>query len=295
MSLAIWITILINGLCTGSLFGLVSAAFSFQFGALRMMNFAYGAFVMTGMYLMYAGVNYFGLHAMAVVPLLVVFYFIVGYFLRAALLKSVDPNVQIIITSGISLLLESSVLFIVGAFPKNLLAGIPPTWKFPFFGHGILVISKLNILTFVVSTAVLIGFSMFLKRTWLGMTIRAVVQQKEAASLMGIDAEKIINIGFGISFLITSIASIMIALQFVLEPTAGHYYQLIGFLVCVIAGMGNLKGGFYAGLLVGLISTMANIFAASWHDAIIFILFVVILTYLPNGVFMSSKSISRAV
>jgi branched-chain amino acid transport system permease protein len=284
----------INGLCTGSLFGLVSAAFSFQFGALRMMNFSYGAFVMVGMYIMYAGVNHLGLHAMAVVPILIVLYFFIGYLLRATLLKSADPNVQIIITSGVALVLESVVLFIVGALPRSLLAGIPPTWKIPF-PEGILVISKLNLLTFAVSSAVLIGFSMFLKRTWLGMTIRAVVQQKEAASVVGVDAERIINVGFGISFVITAIASIMISLQFVLEPTAGHYYQLIGFLVCVIAGMGNLKGGFYAGLLVGLISTMANIFAATWHDAILFILFVIILTFLPNGVFVSSKSISRAV
>jgi branched-subunit amino acid ABC-type transport system permease component len=294
LNLAIWTTIIINGLCTGSLFGLVSAAFSFQFGALRMMNFAYGAFVMVGMYIMYAGMHYFGLHTVAVVPILIVLYFFIGYLLRATLLKSADPNVQIIITSGVALVLESVVLFIVGALPRSLLTGIPPTWRIPFAG-GILVISKLNILTFVVSSMVLIGFSMFLKRTWLGMTIRAVVQQKEAASLMGVDAEKIINAGFGISFLITAIASIMISLQFVLEPTAGHYYQLIGFLVCVIAGMGNLKGGFYAGLLVGLISTMANIFAATWHDAILFILFVIILTFMPNGVFVSKKSISRAV
>ena len=63
MSVAIWTTIIINGLCTGSLFGLVSAAFSFQFGALRMMNFAYGAFVMVGMYIMYAGMHHVGLHA----------------------------------------------------------------------------------------------------------------------------------------------------------------------------------------------------------------------------------------
>jgi branched-chain amino acid transport system permease protein len=259
-----------------------------------MMNFAYGAFVMVGMYIMYVGVHHFGLHAAAAVPILIVLYFFIGYLLRATLLRNMDPNVQIIITSGIALVLESIVLFIAGAFPRSLLTGIPPTWKFSFQG-GILVISKLNVLTFAVSSLVLIGFALFLKRTWLGMTIRAVVQQKEAASLMGVDSEKIINIGFGISFLITAIASVMISLQFVLEPTAGHYYQLIGFLVCVIAGMGNLKGGFYAGLLVGLISTMANIFAATWHDAILFILFVVILTFLPNGVFVSSKSISRAV
>ncbi|GHV46253.1 branched-chain amino acid ABC transporter permease [Synergistales bacterium] len=294
MSIAMWLTILLNGLCTGSLFGLVSAAFSFQFGALRMMNFAYGAFVMVGMYAMYLGVHVVGVDILTIIPLLLVFYFFLGYALRATLLKSSDPNVQIIITSGVALLLESLILFIAGAMPRNILNSIPPTWKIPLDG-GMVIISQLNVLTLIVSTAVLVGFAIFLKRTWLGMSIRAVVQQSEAASLMGVDSAKIVSIGFGISFIITSISSVMISLQFILEPTSGHYYQLIGFLVCVIAGMGNLKGGFYAGLLVGLISAMANTFMAQWHDAIIFILFVLILTCRPNGVFVSKKSISRSV
>jgi branched-chain amino acid transport system permease protein len=211
------------------------------------------------------------------------------------LLKKTLPSNQIIITAGIALLLESLVLFIAGAMPRSLFSGVPPTWRFSLAEHGMVIINKLNVLTFVVSSAVLIGFAIFLKRTWLGMTIRAVVQQKEAASLVGVDSEKIINIGFGISYVITAIASIIISLQFVLEPSTGPYYQLIGFLVCVIAGMGNLKGGFYAGLLVGLISTMANIFIAAWHDPAIFALFVFVLIYLPNGVFVSKKSIARSV
>jgi branched-chain amino acid transport system permease protein len=290
-----WVTTVISGLCTGSLFGLVSAAFSFQIGALRMLNFAYGAFVMIGMYLMYGGIHYLGWHIAVVVPVLVIFYFFAGCFLRATLLKRVLPSVQIIVTAGISLVVESLVLYTAGAMPRSLFSGILPAWRFELFGHGLVVINMLNVLTFVVSTVVLLGFSMFLKRTWLGMTIRAVVQQKEAASLMGIDAEKIINIGFGISFIMTSIASIIISLQFVLEPSAGHYYQLIGFLVCVIAGIGNLKGGFFAGLLVGLISTVVSVYIAAWHDPIIFVLFVFVLIYLPHGVFVSKKSLTRAV
>jgi len=295
MSWGMWITILINGLCTGSLFGLVSAAFSFQLGALRMLNFAYGAILMTGMYLTYAGVHYLGLRIVMVVPILLFLYFCAGYFLRATLLKKTVTSNQIILTAGVALLLESLVLFTAGAMPRSMFTGIPPTWRFPLENNGIIIINKLNILTLVVSTAVLIGFSMFLKRTWLGMTIRAVVQQKEAASLMGVDSERIINIGFGISFVITAIASLIISLQFVLEPSTGPYYQLIGFLVCVIAGMGNLKGGFYAGLLVGLISTMVNIFIAPWHDPAIFVFFVFVLVFLPNGVFVSRKNITRAV
>jgi branched-chain amino acid transport system permease protein len=287
-------TILINGLCTGSLFGLVSAAFSFQFGALKMTNFAHGAFIMLGMYLFYFSMNIMHNDASIVIPTLLILFFFLGYILRLTLLRSSDANVQIIVTSGLAMILESMVLFIAGALPRTLLSGIPPNWKIPI-GNSVLVINQFNVLTFLVSSLVLAGFALFLKKTWLGMAIRGVVQQKEAAYLMGIDAGKIVNIGYAISFIISAIASIMIALQFPLEPISGHYYQLMGFLVCLIAGMGNLNGGFFAGLLVGLISTVVSILSPKWHDAIIFTLFVILLTFFPNGVFLLKKSMSREV
>lgn len=295
MSTTILLQIIIGAICTGALYGLVSSAFSFQFGSLNIINFAFGSFTMVGMYLVFIFVAELGMNLYLFALLLVIVYFLFGFIMRAAFLRSSDHHVQIIVTLGIALILENIVLYIWGAMPRTVDKGIPATWKVPMGDGGMLIINQVSVYTLIVAALVLIGFAIFLKKTWLGITIRAVVGQREVSYLMGINSEKIVNIGFGISFIMTAISSLMLALQFTIEPMSGHFYQLIGFLVCLIAGMGNLKGGFIAGIIVGLVSSLVNVFAAQWHDPIIFILFVIILIWFPHGVFTSKKNISRAV
>lgn len=295
MSIAVILNIVIAGICTGGLYGLISAAFSFQFGALDIINFAYGAFTMLGMYLTYVFVIDMGMNVVLFFICLLVVYFLLGFILRQSMLRTPNHNVHIIITLGIALIIENGIRFVWGAMPRTFLSSIPPTVNIPIAGVGTVTVGLINVATVVVAALVLIGFGTFLKRTWLGMTIRAVVQQRETAYLMGINSEKIINIGFGISFIITAIASLMLALQFTIEPKAGAFYQMMGFLVCLIAGMGNLKGGFFAGILVGVVSAVINLFAASWHDPILFGLFILVLLFFPKGVFTSKKNIARSV
>lgn len=289
MNFATILGIIISGICTGGLYGLVSAAFSFQFGSLNIINFAYGSMTMLGMYATFVFIKEIGMDPILFTILFIVIYFLFGFVTRALLLKSAKHNVHIVVTVGLSLLIENLALFVWGAFPRTLLDTIAPTWIIKMGSYGNLVINKISILTLIVSVVILLGFSVFLKMTWLGMAIRAVVQQREVSYLMGIDSMQIVNIGFGVSFIMTAVASLMLSLQFTIEPTAGHFYQLIGFLVCLIAGMGNLKGGFYAGVLVGVVSTGVNVIAAQWHDPIVFILFVLILTFFPHGIFTSKK------
>lgn len=295
MSLPVLLTIIINGICTGSLYGLVSAAFSFQHGSLKTTNFAYGAFTIFGSYMVFQFMKRWGWPWFLALPVLLLIFFLLGYIIRATVLKSRDSHVQVVITSAIVLILESLMQFIWTAMSQNTLSTAPPSIII-YFDSGILSISWFRIFTLAVSIAVLVGFSAFLKKTWTGMAIRAVVQNREAAALMGVNADKMINMGFAISFIMTAIGAFMIALQFSLEPQRGNAYVLIGFLVCLIAGLGNLKGGFLAGMAVGLLSTFVNtIGLAQFHDPIVFSLFIVLLCVFPNGVFMSKKGISRAV
>jgi branched-chain amino acid transport system permease protein len=294
MTLAVFLSILVGGICTGGLYALVSAAFTFQFGSLNIVNFAFGSLTMMGMFLSFQFCTEWGFNPLLFALLFILFYFVVGYFTRSILLRSKNHNVHIIVTTGLSLLLDNLALFIWTAFPRTMSDAIPPTWKIPI-GDEVLVINQISVLTLVLAAVVLFGFGLFLKKTWLGTTIRAVVEQREISYLMGINSEHIINIGFGFSFVMLAVASMLIALQFTIEPTAGHYYQLMGFLVCLIAGMGNLYGTFFSGLTVGIISGLINIVSPMWHDAIIFILFIIVLLLFPRGIFISKKSITRSV
>jgi len=294
LSITSLITILIGGICAGGIYGIISCAFSFQYGALNIVNFAYGAFATIGMFLVYMGIRDLGLNPALVIITLIVLYFFVGFFVRKVFLRSSDGNVQVLITMGISLFLQNFALFVWGATPRVMINVVSPTWKIPV-GDRVIMISQWNVGLLALSAVILIGFSVFLKKTWLGMAIRAVVQQKEAANLVGINSERTINVAFGISYVLLSIASVMLAVLFTLETTTGDYYRILAFLISLIAGMGNIKGAFFAGILFGSVSSAINLFLPRYHNAIIYVLFIIVLMFFPNGLFTSKKSLARSV
>ena len=294
MDLASWLLILINGICTGALYGLLSASFSFQLGALKTLNFAYGSFIMLGMYILFFAMNSMRLPILAAIAFLLIVYFIVGFVLRATFLK--NPKVSpVIITIAIAIVLENLVLFVAGPRSRTILTGIPPVWRIDMGEFGQLNINMLSILILAVSVVTLFAFAIFLKKTWLGMAIRSAVQQRETVYLMGLDSEKIIAIGFGISFILLAIASSMVAVRFVFVPDSGSQYMFYGLLVCMLAGIGNLRGALYAGIMVGIVSSAINLTIAQWHEPILITLYIIVLALFPDGIFTSKKNLLRKV
>lgn len=290
------IVILIGGICTGGVYGLVASAFTFQVGQLRMTNLGYGSTIMLAMYMTAIVLKESGwieMWYMVILYLLIYFviFFILGFLIRKFLMQTTDNSVQVLITMGLSLIIQNFVLFVWGSFPRDLgliELSIPITDSMRISGTRLIVL--------VAAALVLFGFSFYLKKTWTGRAIRAVVQQKEIAYLMGVDANKVINIAFGISYVILAFSALALSLMFTVEPNSGAYFQLLSFLICVMAGLGNMSGAFYAGLMVGVISAIINTYvSAQWHDPILFMLMVIVLTFLPRGIFASKKSKTRAV
>ena len=91
----------------------------------------------------------------------------------------------------------------------------------------------------------MLSFQMFLKKTWTGRAIRAVVQNPEAAAMMGIDGEKIVSIAYSLSYSLIGIAAIILMTMFQVEPTFGGKLQTYAFLICVAAGIGNISGALW--------------------------------------------------
>lgn len=275
-------TILISGICTGGVYGLFASGFSFQIGSLETPDFSFGSWLMFSMYLtffMYKMWNIGGL-----IFLLLPIYFGIGFLVNKYLLSKQNMFVKMLITMGISFIIQNFVILVFTAFPRNL--GIIE--KTITFGNGIQVgVIKLGML--ILSAVILIGFQVFINKTWMGKTIRAIIQQREAAYLMGINADKIKNIAFALSYSMIAISGMMLLILFSVEPTAGGFYQMMSFLICIIAGLGNLKGAFFSGLLTGIIIGFFNIFIAQYAMVALFIIFVIILVIKPKGLFTVSQ------
>ncbi len=283
MDFSILATIVINGICTGGVYGLTASAFSFQMGALRVVNFSYGAFLMVAMYAVFFLVGYgkvplwvAGLAFMPVFALL-------GWLQRRYLVTTVRDEIQILMTMGLAIIFENAALFAWGSFPRSL-SVIEQGFEIGGFYIGLTRVGLL-----ILSAVILFGFHLFLTRTWLGMAIRAIVQTRDAAIVAGVDAEKIACVAFAVSCGIAAMAASLLMALFSVEPGSGGYYLLLGFLVTVLGGPGNLWGSFLAGCLIGIVSSIAMFFNPGMHDTVIFVAFILALLIRPYGLFGSKE------
>jgi len=284
-----YIQILVNGICTGGMYGLIASGFTFQVGALRMSNFSYGHWIMLSMYITYFALEKWRLGIAFAMLVIVPLFSFFGFITRRIFLTRVQGNSQILITMGIGLILINGTEFIIGGYPRSL-----PIVDTNITIAGIPIVGQYRLMMAILASIILLSFHLFLTKTWMGTAIRAVVQGKEVASLMGIPSDKMINVAFGLSYILVGVSGSMLLTQHAAYLDAGGYYQLMGFLICVIAGLGNLKMAYVAGLLIGVVSSFIMTFiSTSFHDPIIFLLFIMVLLFKPNGLF--NKDTARLV
>ena len=274
MSFEAYIAVIINGICIGGVYGLMSSAWSFQCGALKYANFAYGASIMVSMYLTYYMLAVWNVPIYLAVPLILLYNALFGLFMRKTVLRRKVYSTMILATMGMQLILTNLATMICTAYPRNLT----------------------YVMCFVLALVVMLSFQMFLKKTWTGRAIRAVVQNPEAAAMMGIDGEKIVSIAYSLSYSLIGIAAIILMTMFQVEPTFGGKLQTYAFLICVAAGIGNISGALWSGILVGVLSSLiSSVLPSAFHDAVIFTLFVIILLVRPHGLFTKKDSLAHTI
>ena len=220
MSFEAYIAVIINGICIGGVYGLMSSAWSFQCGALKYANFAYGASIMVSMYLTYYMLAVWNVPIYLAVPLILLYNALFGLFMRKTVLRRKVYSTMILATMGMQLILTNLATMICTAYPRNL--GYVQTRIFitPKISIGLTYV-----MCFVLALVVMLSFQMFLKKTWTGRAIRAVVQNPEAAAMMGIDGEKIVSIAYSLSYSLIGIAAIILMTMFQVEPTFGGKLQ----------------------------------------------------------------------
>lgn len=291
MDLSAYINIILNGICIGGLYGLTSSAWSFQCGALKFANFAYGASLMATMYLTYFGVREWNIPVFIVIPLILLINFVLGLIMRKVLLKSSNRGTQIITTMALNLIIINLVTFVFTGFPRDM-----ALFERRMYITETISVGVTQFIAFCLSAVILIGFNLFLKKTWTGRAIRSVVQNRDAATLMGVKSEKILDIAFALSYLLIGISGMLLITMFQVEPNYGNFIQTIAFVVCVSAGLGSLSGAFGTGILVGVISALIQtILGAQWNDIVLFGLFIIILLVKPNGIFVNKKNVAKTL
>ncbi|NOX16020.1 MAG: branched-chain amino acid ABC transporter permease [Epsilonproteobacteria bacterium] len=281
---------ILNGILMGSIYGLTAIGLTLIFGVLKVINFAQGAFLMLGLFSTYWFVELTGANPYLALIFVVPFTYFTGYYTQKFLIKPVfesekdvrEPIGVIIVTTGIWYMLDNLALMLFGAEYRTI--NVPSLSEaISFFG---LYAPLSKIIGFFISITIAGALFWFLKYSKMGKAIRATSQDREAASLMGINQYKIYNVTFGIGIAICGIAGTVLLPFYYVYPTAGMHLDILDFVIVVLGGLGSIPGALVGGLIIGLIESVGSQFISySWTIEIIYLLFLVILFVKPEGLF----------
>jgi branched-chain amino acid transport system permease protein len=281
----------INGILMGSIYGLTALGLTIIFGVLKVINFAHGSLLMVGMYVAYWAVALTGLHPYLTLVLVVPAMFIFGYYLQDIVIQPIfkaekdvrEPITVIIVTTGVWYVLDNLTLLIFGPHYRSIQDN-PLRGRMIELGEMLISLPKFwGFVTAIVTAATVYWF---FQKTRMGRAIRATSLDREAASLMGINQYKIYNIAFGIGTATAGIAAVTLVPFYNVFPTVGVLFDIKGFIIVVLGGLGSIGGAIVGGIIVGLIESVAPQFmTATWTEAIVYGLFLVVLSVKPSGLF----------
>jgi branched-chain amino acid transport system permease protein len=274
--------ILISGILLGGIYALVSIGLNLIFGVVRIVNFAQGEFVMLAMYATFFCAAKLGVGPYFAVFLVAPLMFCVGVVVQRLVLQPLqnEPMMQVFATFGLLILFENAVLAITRGEGYSL-GGSYSREVIDVLG---LKASLTRVIVFVAATGIALGLMLFLSRTMAGKAIRAVIQDRQSARLMGINVERTYLLTFGLGTALAGVAGALLAPIYTLSPYIGGNFILAAFAVVVLGGLGSVPGAYIGGIAVGLMESFAGYYVdPALKQAIWFIIFVVVLVVRPSG------------
>lgn len=275
--------LLISGILVGSIYALMSMGLTLIFGVLRVVNFAHGEFLMLGMYGAWLVNAIVGLNPYAamlvVVPAMALFGILVHQLIiRPSLGK--PELVVVFATMGLSILMQNLALMLMTAD----LFDVPPMFGGTSLALGPILLKAELIIGFVIATSLTLALRWLMQSTYLGKAIRATVQDREAAVLMGIPVPRIFLITFAGGSALVGFAACTMMPIFSVFPTVGLNFVLIAFVIVVLGGMGSIEGALIAGVSIGVIQSLTSYYIApAYGQLFFFVVFILVLIFKPSG------------
>ncbi len=295
------------GLALGSIYGLMCVGLAVIFGIMRVINFAQGEFLMLGMYFAFYALIGTALKDwtgsalgsyVAVIGSAPLFY-AAGTLIHRTLMSRVSgikvlatddegQSAQLILTLGLSLVLQNGALILFGSAPRGLGSSLASAaWEVGLPGDaGSIFINQARAIAGVLAVVMTVGLALFMSRTRLGKGLRAAADNPVAATYMGIDVARCHRIAFGLGTALTAVAGALVATYYPLQPYVGLEFVVIMYAGVVLGGMDSIKGAFWGGLLIGVVQQMsALILPTQLQTTAIFVIFLLVVFFMPQGLF----------
>jgi branched-chain amino acid transport system permease protein len=252
---------------------------------MRVINFAQADFMMLGMFAAYFLATGLGLDPLLLALPVAVVIGLIGLATARGLLERVprgDHNAQLILTLGVSLVLQNLALMVLGPTPRVVVR----SYTNAYWSPAGLFINHARLYACVASLLIMVALYLFLTRTWTGRVMRATADDPVSAGGVGINVRRIHVLAFMVGTGLAGLAGTLMATFLAAAPSIGNDFIVIMFLAVVLGGLGSVAGAAFGAFVVGLAQSVSGLLLPlQLQNVTLFVVFVVILLVRPQGLF----------
>jgi branched-chain amino acid transport system permease protein len=281
--LTTYLNVIIAGLLTGAVYGLIALGLSIIFGVIRVVNFAHGEMMVVAMYAVYLLNQRFGVDPLLMAPVAAAFLFAFGYALQRGLINRFiarPDHEQFILLLAIAILLTSSTLMVFGPDARN----VQVDYAYESYALGGLLFDKVRVLAALGAVIAVAALTAFFRFTRTDKSIRACADNQIGAQVVGLDVKRLYAITFGLGAACVGVAGALLLLLVDVEPYIAANYTLLGFIIVILGGLGSMPGALVGGLLVGVSEALSGfLIMPSMKSMFSFGLLILVLLMRPQG------------
>ncbi len=283
----------LNALQVGSIYALIAVGYTMVYGILTMINFAHGDIFMVSNYIAFFFSAFLITLGLGLPPVIVFgATIVVAIILTALLAVTIErlaykplrtaPRVSAVITAlAMGILLETLTLAVIGPEPRQ----IPPLFPNVNYNVGGVTFSTLQIVIIVLSFICMLALDLIVRRTMVGMAMRAISWDKMTVPLMGVPVDTIISATFALGAGIAAVGGTMYGMAYTLDPYMGIRIGWWAFISAVVGGIGNIRGAMIGAFILGFVEVFTPVVLPStYRDFVAFSLLLVLLIFRPTGI-----------
>lgn len=282
----VFIQTLVAGILIGGIYALIGIGMTLIMGVMKIINLAHGQLMMVAMYITYVLFEHLNLDPYFSLLVAMPALFLLGaliqkYFLNPLLkVDSILPENQVLMTVGIAMVLTEIIRFIFHSDYRS----VKTSYSSATLYIGGIAFNIPMVVAFGIAVLLTIALFFFLLKTDLGKSVRATAQNKDAALLMGINAQWITILTYGLGAALAAAAGSLLLPIYYLFPDIGGPFTLKAFVITMLGGMGSTVGAIFGGVVLGVAESLgATYISMALKDAVAMVIFLLVLIFLPGG------------
>ena len=277
--------LIVSTVLLGGVYALIAVGLTLIFGVMRVVNFAYGEFLMLAMYLAFFAFAFLRLDPYVTLVLALPLFLGLGWVSYRIVMRPVihaSDQVQVFTTVGLSIALQNVALVLWTADARF----VRTSYYAVTLRIGGAALNLAQIVAFAVAVVFTAALFAFMRWSYTGKVMRATAQDRQASALMGIDTDKIYALTWAVGITCVGAAGVLLSPIYPVYPTAGLQFVLIAFVAVVLGGLGDMAGALIASLIVAAVEVVGSyVLGTAWKEMLYLVLFIGILIVRPAGLF----------